>query len=80
MTAKEMFDYEDWYLDIETDDEQIIYSYDILDNNTLGYVDSRNIIFYKNQSVIEFVGVGIITFELLQAINQQCKELGWLDE
>lgn len=80
MSAKEMFLHLGYYLDIETNEEQIVYSKNILDRNTLGFIGSNTITFDKEMESIYFDGVDDISMLLLQAINQQCKELGWLDE
>lgn len=37
------------------------------------------VIFYKNHKEFSY-SYSIIELDLLKAINQQCKELGWLDE
>lgn len=80
MKAKEMFMHLGWYLDIETNEEQIVYSKNIFDKDTLGFIGANTITFDKEMESIFFDGVEDISVLLLQAINQQCKELGWLED
>ena len=79
MKAKEMFELLGWYLDIETNEEQIVYSKNILDRNTLGFIGANTITFDKEMESIFFDGVEDISMLLLQAINQQVEELHWND-
>lgn len=80
MKAKEMFMHLGWYLDIETNEEQIVYSKNILDRNTLGFIGANTITFDIEMESIYLDGVEDISMLLLQAINQQCKEIGWLED
>lgn len=79
MTAKEMFEKLGWYLDIETNDEQIVYSYDILDNETFGFIGARTITFEIMSKSIYLDEVECIYINLFEAINKQIEELGWLE-
>lgn len=78
-TAKEMFE-ELGYVQHTTREYEIIYNMD-----NLTYIDDyRYISFYKNKKKIEF-GTNendcfLLTTQELKAINQQCKELGWINE
>ena len=73
MSAKEMFE-KLGYEKIQDDVNWLIYSFQNL----------FKICFYKPQQDIEIGGLDIIynTIDVdeLQAINQQAKELGWLDD
>lgn len=80
MKAKEMFMHLGWYLDIETNEEQIVYSKNILDRNTLGFIGANTITFDIETESVYLDDVYDISMLLLQAINQQCKELGWLED
>lgn len=80
MKAKEMFMHLGWYLDIETNEEQIVYSKNIFDKDTLGFICANTITFDTEMESIYLDGVDDISMLLLQAINQQCKELGWLED
>ena len=80
MKAKEMFELLGWYLDIETNEEQIVYSKNIFDKYTFGFIGANTITFDKEMESIFFDGVEDISMLLLQAINQQCKELGWIED
>ena len=77
MTAKEMFEELGWYLDIETNDEQIVYSYNNLDNETFGFIGASTITFEKTSKSIYLDEVECIHINLLKAINKQIEELGW---
>ena len=77
MKAKEMFEELGWYLDIETNEEQIVYSKNILDRNTLGFIGAKTITFDTEMESIYLDGVDDISMLLLQAINKQVEELGW---
>lgn len=77
MNAKEMFEDLGYYLDIETNEEQIVYSKDILDKNTFCYLDSEIIIFEKDNEAIYFTNKDYLTKCEVEAIQQQISELGW---
>ena len=78
MTAKEMFEALGYELDDCSNFEekakclnyQIIKPYECIFKEITFYLDSKEI-GWDNV---------MITMPLLKAINQQCKELGWLDE
>ena len=80
MKAKEMFMHLGWYLDIETNEKQIVYSKNIFDKDTLGFISANTITFDTEMESIYLDGVDDISMLLLQAINQQCKEFGWLED
>ena len=69
MSAKEMF-------------EKIGYTECIINSSLIEYTnfrETKKVVFYKNiKQVLHYEEV--LTMPLLKAINQQCKELGWLDE
>ena len=76
MTAKEMFEalgYEQEY------HFSYIKYYKKLKQNCCDDVDRLEIWIYQIDETFEKIG-GLITMQELKAINQQCKELGWLDE
>ena len=79
MKAKEMFEELGYYLDIETNEEQIVYSKNVLGRNTLGFIGAKTITFDTEMESIYLDGVEDISMLLLQAINQQIKELNWND-
>ena len=79
MKAEEIFEILGFYLDIETNEEQIVYSKNILDRNTLGFIGANTITFDTEMESIYLDGVDDISMLLLQAINQQIKELNWND-
>lgn len=74
-----MFEDLDWYLDIETNDEEIVYSKNIFDNDTLGFIGAKTITFDKEMRNLYLDKINNISMLLLQAINKQVEELGWLD-
>lgn len=80
MSAKKLFKELDWYLDIETNDEQIVYSKNKFDNDMFGFIGAKTITFDKKMESIYLDDVDDISMLLLQAINKQVEELGWLDE
>ena len=80
MKAKEMFMDLGWYLDIETNEQQIVYSKNIFGKDTFGFIGANTITFDKEMESIFLDGVEDISVLLLQAINQQCKQLGWLED
>lgn len=77
MTAKEMFEDLGFYLDIETNDEIVVYSKNKFNNTTFGFIGARTITFDKEMEIIYFDDVGEVSLLLLQAINKQVEELGW---
>lgn len=77
MTAKEMFEHLNWYLDIETNDNQIVYSKNEFNNDTLGFIGAKTITFDKEMYSIFLDEIDDISMLLLQAINKQAEELGW---
>lgn len=78
--AKEMFEELGWYLDIETNDEQVVYSKNKFDNDTFGFIGAKTITFDKEMESLYLDGLDDISMLLLQAINKQVEELGWLDD
>ena len=42
MKAKDMFEKLGWYLDIETNDKQIVYSKNIYNNDIFGFIGAKN--------------------------------------
>lgn len=79
MTVKEMFVALGYDLDT-AEENSILYCKDILDKNTFGYIDSEMIYFDEEYNNIYFTNKDCLTMQELKAINQQCKELGLLDE
>lgn len=80
MSAKEMFEELDYFQSSEDFEEELVY------NQNLLHTDSyyRYISFDKVNKTIEFDDNSTEPFYLqveeLKAINQQCKELGWINE
>ena len=79
-SAKEMFEELGFYLDIETNDEQIVYAKNRLSDDTFGFLGAKTITFDKDMESIYLDGIDDISMSLFYAINEQIKELGWLDE
>ena len=78
-SAREMFEDLDWYLDIETNGNQIVYSKNKFNNDTFGFIGAKTIVFDKEMESIYLDEVNDISMLLLQAINKQIEELGWND-
>lgn len=78
-SARELFEELGWYLDIETDDNQIVYSKDKFNNDTFGFIGAKAITFDKEMESVYLDDVNDISMLLLQAINQQINEFGWND-
>ena len=79
MKAKEMFQNLGYKLDTQAE-FGILYSKEILDKNTFGYVDSEMIYFDFEYTTIYFTNKDNVNFYLLKAINKQVEELGWNNE
>lgn len=79
-SAREMFEELGFYLDIETNDEQIVYAKNRISNDTFGFIGAKTITFDKDMESIYLDGIEDISMSLFYAINEQIKELGWLDE
>ena len=77
MKAEELFELLDWYLDIETNDEQIVYSKNKFDKELFGFIGAKTITFDKKMESLYLDGLDDISMLLLQAINKQVEELGW---
>ena len=75
-----MFEELGFYLDIETNDEQIVYAKNRISNDTFGFIGAKTITFDKDMESIYLDGIEDISMSLFYAINEQIKELGWLDE
>ena len=74
MEAKEMFEALGYELDKETRFGALVsYTHYCVD----GCCRINDLLFYENGIDCEET---FITLDFLKAINQQCKELGWLDE
>lgn len=67
--AKEMFEELGLYLDIETNEQQVVYSN--------GFVGANTITFDMEMESIYLDGVDDVSMLLLKAINKQVEELGW---
>lgn len=76
-SARELFEELGWYLDIETNDNQIVYSKNRFNNDTLGFIGAKTITFDKEMESIYLNEEDDISMLLLQAINKQVNELGW---
>ncbi len=76
-SARELFEELGWYLDIETNDNQIVYSKNKFNNDTFGFIGAKTITFDKEMESVYLDDVNDISMLLLQAINQQINELGW---
>lgn len=76
-SARDMFEELGWYLDIETNDEQIVYSRNKLDKSTFGFIGAKTIAFNKDMESVYLDDVNDISMLLLQAINKQVEELKW---
>ena len=77
-SAKEMFDKLNYFQSSEDFEEELVYN--LKSNDIENY---RYISFHKNFKYIEvddWTNNFQLSVEELQAINQQCNELGWLDE
>lgn len=79
-SAREMFEELGFYLDIETNDKQIVYAKNRLSDDTFGFIGAKTITFDKDMESIYLDGIDDISMSLFYAINQQLKELRWLDE
>lgn len=79
MKAEELFELLDWYLDIETNEEQIVYSKNKFDKELFGFIGAKTITFDTEMESIYLDGVDDISMLLLQAINKQVEELHWND-
>ena len=79
-SAREMFEDLGFYLDIETNDEQIVYAKNRLSDDILAFIGAKTITFDKDMESIYLDNVDDISMLLFNAINQQLKELRWLDE
>ncbi len=77
MKAEELFELLGWYLDIETNDEQIVYSKNKFDKELFGFIGAKTITFDKKMESLYLDGLDDISMLLLQAINKQVEELGW---
>jgi len=77
MSAKKMFEQLGWYLDIETNDNQIVYSKNKFSNDILGFIGAKTITFDKEMESVYLDDVNDISMFLLQAINKQIEELWW---
>ena len=53
MSAKETFEELGWYLDIETNDEQVVYSKNKFDNDMFGFIGAKTITFDKEMESLE---------------------------
>ena len=79
MSAKEIFEKLDYFQSSEDDEEELVY------NKNLEHTESyyRYISFDKTNKVVEVDDNSTEPFYLqaeeLQAIHQQCKELGWYE-
>ena len=58
-------------------DEYIVYGYK---NRLMGDLIEHTISFRIKPKIVMFDGIKGFGIEELQAINEKCKELGWLDE
>lgn len=65
------------HIDIETNDNQIVYSKNKFNNDTFGFIGAKTITFDKEMESVYLDDVNDISMLLLQAINQQVNELGW---
>lgn len=83
MSAKEMFEELGYEID-EENDKEILYKmkWEISTSYYVGFdLDHKNFeCFITSDSPFEPAKSFAIDLDLLQAINQQCRELGWLDE
>ncbi len=77
MNAKEMFEKLGYKEDFPDDYDEIVYSKDILDKKTFGYIDSIIITFGEHR--VWLTNKIDINLEELKAINKQIEELGWND-
>ena len=77
MKVEELFELLGWYLDIETNDEQIVYSKNKFDKELFGFIGAKTITFDKKMESLYLDGLDDISMLLLQAINKQVEELGW---
>lgn len=80
MSAKEMFEELGWYLDIETNETQVVWSKNKYNRYTFALIGADCITFDRKEKEIFLDGIEDISFELLQAINKQVEELGWLND
>ena len=76
MSAKERFEELGYKLDTQ-DEFGILYAKDILDKNTLGYVDSEMVYFDFEYRAIYFTNKDNVNIYELKAIKKQVEELGW---
>ena len=80
MSAKEMFENLGFYLDIETNETQVVWSKNKYNRYTFALIGADCITFDRKEKEIFLDGIEDISFELLQAINKQVEELGWLND
>lgn len=78
-SAREMFEELGFYLDIETNDEQIVYAKNRFSDDTFGFIGAKTITFDKDMESIYLDGIDDISMSLFYAINEQIKELNWND-
>ena len=64
---------------LETNEENLVYCKDILDKDTLGYVNSEVIIFDLKKYNIDYDKIQDKTLTTI-AIYNKCKEMWWFDE
>lgn len=78
--AKETFENLGFYLDIETNETQVVWSKNKYNRYTFALIGADCITFDRKEKEIFLDGIEDISFELLQAINKQVEELGWLND
>ena len=79
-SAKQLFENLGFYLDIETNETQVVWSKNKYNRCTFALIGADCITFDRKEKEIFLDGIEDISFELLQAINKQVEELGWLDD
>lgn len=75
-SAKQLFEECGYNLDIETNEKEIIYCKDIL--NEIGYVNSIILTFELQYETLYIDNINYFNVSELQAINKQIEELGWV--
>ena len=50
------------------------------DNDLIAYTNGGVYIYFYKNKIVEFRCDYAVGYKVFEAINQQCRELGWLDE
>jgi hypothetical protein len=78
MNAKEMFEKLNYFQSSEDFEDELVYNLQSEDIENYRYISFHKI--FKYIEVDDWTDNFQLSIQELKAINQQCKELGWLDE